>query len=186
MAEQRQNFKLYVVGDGKVGKTSLFITFTTGNFPTGFLPPSFHTSFCDVVVKNEALTLHMFDVAGGEDFDRWRPRGYPKTNIFLLCFSLDSRSSFEHAKSKWYPELKHHCPNVPILLVGTKLDLRENQGVISQLEEKKQVLLSRADGLRLANEIQAANYLECSSLLQEGVKEVFDEAVKIVWAQMKS
>lgn len=45
--------------------------------------------------------------------------------MFLICFSIISPPSFENVTSKWYPEISHHCPKVPCLLVGTKLDLRD-------------------------------------------------------------
>ena len=45
----------------------------------------------------------------------------------VLLPSLISRASFENVKAKWYLELKHHCPGVPMILVGTKLDLRSTR-----------------------------------------------------------
>lgn len=41
-----------------------------------------------------------------------------QTDCFLLCYSLGSRSSFENIATKWFPEIRHHCPHVPIVLVG--------------------------------------------------------------------
>jgi GTPase SAR1 family protein len=49
---------------------------------------------------------------------------YPDTDVVLLCFSVVRRDSMENIKSKWMPELIQHLPNVPIILVGTQVDLR--------------------------------------------------------------
>lgn len=41
-----------------------------------------------------------------------------QTDCFLLCYSIDSRTSFENVLSKWTPEIRHFSPHVPIVLVG--------------------------------------------------------------------
>ena len=46
-------------------------------------------------------------------------------NVFIVCFSIDSRISLQNARNKWIPELRQHCPNTPIILTGTKSDLRD-------------------------------------------------------------
>jgi len=124
--------------------------------------------------------MQIWDPAGQEDYDRLRPLSYPQTDIFLLCFSIISPASFENVKAKWYPEINHHCPNVPILVVGTKLDLREDSATISRLAEKRLAPITNAQGLQLAKEINASKFLECSALTQKGLKAVFDEAIRVV------
>lgn len=64
------------------------------------------------------VSLGLWDTAGQEDYDRLRPLSYPQTDVFLICYSVASPSSFENVTSKWYPEIKHHCPDAPIILVG--------------------------------------------------------------------
>ena len=83
-------------------------------------------------------------------------------------------------KAKWVPEVRHHCPDVPILLVGTKLDLRTNKDALKKLEETGLAPISKEQASALAKEVGAQKYLECSALEQKGLKDVFDEAIRIV------
>ncbi|KAF7649511.1 hypothetical protein LDENG_00140440, partial [Lucifuga dentata] len=80
----------------------------------------------------------------------------------------------------WYPEVRHHCPSTPIILVGTKLDLRDDKETIEKLKEKKLAPITYPQGLALAKETEAVKYLECSALTQRGLKTVFDEAIRAV------
>lgn len=81
---------------------------------------------------------------------------------------------------QWYPEVNHHCPNAPTILVGTKLDLRDDKDTIEKLKEKKLSPITYPQGLALAKELGSVKYLECSALTQKGLKMVFDEAIRAV------
>lgn len=54
---------------------------------------------------------------------------------------------------QWYPEVRHHCPSTPIILVGTKLDLRDEKDTIEKLKDKKLAPITYPQGLALAKEI---------------------------------
>ena len=114
------------------------------------------------------------DTAGQEDYDRLRPLSYPQTNVFLVCFSIISRSSYENVKTKWVPEIKHHCAEAPFIIVGTKADLRDDPEISSKVGQ----MMGMEDGTKLAKEVGAVSYLECSALTQNGLKNVFDAAIR--------
>jgi len=91
-----------------------------------------------------------------------------------------SPSSFENAKTKWWPEVSHHAPDTPILLVGTKLDLREDPEMNARLRDRRMAPITYSQAVQMAKEIRAVRYLECSALTQKGLKGVFDEAIRCV------
>jgi Ras-related C3 botulinum toxin substrate 1 len=89
-------------------------------------------------------------------------------------------ASFQNVKTKWVPELQHHCPGTPFLLVGTKLDLRDDPETLNKLSERKQSPITYSMGTAMAREIGAIKYVECSALTQKGLKNCFDEAIRAV------
>ena len=74
------------------------------------------------------------------------------------------------------PEIIHHCPKTPFLLVGTQIDLRDDPPTTEKLANKqKPITPETAD--KLAHDMKAVKYVECSALTQKGPKNVPDEAI---------
>ncbi|XP_019206420.1 cell division control protein 42 homolog isoform X4 [Oreochromis niloticus] len=169
--------KRVVVGDGAVAKTCLLITYVTKQYPSEYIPTVFDNYAVTVMIGGEAYTLGIFDTAGQEDFDRLRPLSYPQTDVFLVCFSVVSLSSFKNVTEKWVPEISHHCPATPFLLVGTQVHLRDDSDTLKKLAQSKQQAVTFTSGEKLARELKAVKYVECSAETEEGLKNVFDEAI---------
>ncbi|XP_071230748.1 cell division control protein 42 homolog isoform X2 [Salvelinus alpinus] len=168
-----QTIKCVVVGDGAVGKTCLLISYTTNKFPSEYVPTVFDNYAVTVMIGGEPYTLGLFDTAGQEDYDRLRPLSYPQTDVFLVCFSVVSPSSFENVKEKWVPEITHHCPKTPFLLVGTQIDLRDDPSTIEKLAKNKQKPITLETAEKLAKDLKAVKYVECSALTQEPASKRF-------------
>ncbi|KAF8187012.1 P-loop containing nucleoside triphosphate hydrolase protein [Mycena galopus ATCC 62051] len=168
--------KLVVVGDDTVGKTSLYISYKTKHFPTDYIPTIFDGCTIQVAIGTETWTLAPFDTADKPDYDRLRPLSYPQTDVFLVCFSVGLPGSFSNTQQKWFPELKHHCPGVPCILVATQIDLRSDQEAVEKMARHGQLPVNTAQGQTMARQLGAAQYAECSAKTHQGVQNVFDQA----------
>merc|ERR1712080_813820 len=179
MATSDNTLKAVVVGDGAIGKTCMLISYTTDKFPDEYTPTVFDNYAVTVMIAGQAYTLGLFDTAGQEDYDKMRPMSYPQTDVFLVCFSVVSPTSFLNVKMKWVPELQSSpiTKRVPWILVGTQTDLRENRDVKEKLAKSKQKPVTAEQGHMRAAEMHAVKYVECSAFTQEGLKDVFDEAI---------
>eukprot|EP01120_Amphizonella_sp_Union-15-10_P005749 TRINITY_DN1747_c0_g1_i2.p1 TRINITY_DN1747_c0_g1~~TRINITY_DN1747_c0_g1_i2.p1 ORF type:complete len:373 (+),score=73.32 TRINITY_DN1747_c0_g1_i2:68-1186(+) len=171
-----QCVKLVAVGDGAVGKTCFLMAYTFKAFPQDYVPTVFDNFNAVVNFEGEMINLGLWDTAGQEDFEKLRPISYTASNIFLLFFSIVNPTSFENVKQKWYPEIAHYCPNVPILLIGTQADQRSDP---ERIKSKKKPISTKI-GKKLAKEIHAMGYYECSAKHMTGLKEIFDEAIRTV------
>jgi len=176
MSKSTTEIKLTVVGDDGVGKTFMIMSLTNTTWEDkDYIPLVIDNTLTPMVVDNINTNLYIWDTAGSDDYSRLRPLSYPNTNVFLLVFSLDNPSSLERIRTVFYPEVVDYCPGVPIVLVGTKMDLRTpgNPNCISS-----------EHGVRLKEDIGAVKYLECSSISKIGLNNVFEEAIRVARMNM--
>ena len=180
-----QTIKCVVVGDGDGGKTALIRHYAGEGFDGD--PYYAYGSFMERTVtslyKGTPISLVVQDTPGQEDYDRLRPLFYPDTDVLLVCFHFECnifpRASFENVPEKWVPEITHYCPNTPFLLVGLKVDLKDDPGNIKQFAKRGERPITTEEGQALAAKLGAAKYMECSSKAHKGVDEVFNEAIQV-------
>lgn len=169
------NGKIVVVGDGACGKTCLLEVFKSNKFPEEYVPTVVDNFVKNVKVgEGQEISLALWDTAGQEDYDTIRPLSYRGANLIILCYTIENKKNLENVSTKWLVEIKNYCPGVKFYLVGLKKDLREEEDV--KLEE----LISTEEGKKVAEQINAEKFFECSALTRENVDEVFKCAADYV------
>ncbi|ETO08845.1 ras-related C3 botulinum toxin substrate 2 isoform 1 [Reticulomyxa filosa] len=162
------------------------ISYIINDFPKDYIPTFLNNYNITIMVDNKQINLDLWDIGTKkkqiiqeqtkkrtpglkEDYDRLRPLNYPQMQVFLVCFSVISEDSYSNVTEKWVPEVSHHAPGVPIILVGTKADLRN---------DTKHKCLQNEIGGKLKKYIGAVKYIKCSALTQDNLKELLDSAHK--------
>ncbi|NWR64460.1 RHOF protein, partial [Bucorvus abyssinicus] len=168
--------KAVVVGDGGCGKTSLLVAFARGDFPKVYVPTVFEKYTASLQVDGKPVTIHLWDTAGQEDYDRLRPLSYSDASVVLICFDVTNPNSYDNILTKWYPEVNHFCKGVPVLLVGCKTDLRQDREVLAELEEGRLEPISYQQAKAMARQVHAVSYVECSARFQENIGDIFAKA----------
>ncbi|XP_066465696.1 rho-related GTP-binding protein RhoF [Tiliqua scincoides] len=180
-----EELKAVVVGDGGCGKTSLLLVYAKGAFPEQYAPSVFEKYTTSVTVGKKEVTLHLYDTAGQEDYDRLRPLSYQNTNVVLICFDVMNPISFDNVLIKWCHEVNHFCRGVPIVLVGCKTDLRMDKEQLRKLRSAQQEPVTYSQGEDARRQINADIYLECSAKFRENIEQVFRETAIITLNAMK-
>lgn len=187
----RKQFKFVVVGDGACGKTSLIIAQAGGEFNEQYTPTAFDDYAIEAFINGKTKVLTVCDTAGEDDYNTLRPLSYPDADVFIVCYSVERVQSLKSVQEKWIPEIRRFCPDVPILVVGNKKDIRndrERQGRIKDdgNSENSRQLVNFDDAVACAKEFSSHKVIECSAKTKEGVRNVFDTAIRIAIAHRAS
>ncbi|XP_032233256.1 rho-related BTB domain-containing protein 1 [Nematostella vectensis] len=200
---QRELIKCVVVGNSGVGKTRLICAEALGvgmktqeanprhvrhvHYPTVFAIDQYHVSAeirdrANFTIDGVSVSLRLWDTFGDHSMNR--RFAYQNAHVIVLCFAINTPSSFKDVNAVWYPEIKKYCPRVPIILVGTKSDWRSqlNVSVVCQntsLSKRMRecFLVSPDMGRQVAKEIDAV-YYEASVVDMWGYHDVFENAIR--------
>jgi len=167
-------FKVLIIGDGAVGKTSICTHITTQEFFADY-----HlTVGCDFFIKrlyvnNISVTLQIFDIGGQDHFARMRSAFAGGAKGLFLAFDTTRRDSFYNLED-WYNSIKDELePNAPKILISTKSDL----------DLETEVWKEDIDALKSILQIDA--FFDTSSLTGNGVNEAFETMGLLLLARFR-
>ncbi|THH08829.1 hypothetical protein EW145_g2435 [Phellinidium pouzarii] len=134
----------------------------------------FENYVAEIRLDGKPVQLALWDTAGQEEYERLRPLSYSKSHVIMIAFAIDTPDSLENVIVKWIEEVRSICGQaIPVLLVGCKSDLRPpSDSPLSQ----NYVQTEAAE--KVALDIGARHYKECSALQLEGVDDVFEAATR--------
>ncbi|XP_075901087.1 rho-related GTP-binding protein RhoF [Nelusetta ayraudi] len=184
-AKWGEELKIVIVGDGGCGKTSLLMVYAKGDFPEKYAPSVFEKYTTTISLGSKEIKLNLYDTAGQEDYDRLRPLSYQEANLVLVCFDVTNPTSFDNVLIKWFPEVRHFCREIPVILIGCKTDLRKDKECTRRLKALNQDPITYTQGEETRQQMNADLYLECSAKYQENVEDIFKEATKKALAFMR-
>lgn len=130
------------------------------------------------------MSLVLWDTAGQEDYDNLRSICYNKAHAIIICFSVDSRTTFDNVLLKWLPEVIHYCSDLPRILVGTKTDLRP--AATGEDNDGYGEFVTNLQGSRLSRDINALAYCECSAKTGDNIQTVFQTTARAVLVNQNS
>ena len=174
--EEDFKFKIIVVGDPSVGKTTLIRKYTTGAFQKDYIATlGAQFSKYEENLEGKKVRLFIWDIAGQETFELMRQKFYKGSSGAILVFSHapEELESFIHLE-KWLNELKKFCGDIPIALFGNKVDLIDENELISN-EEK---ISSDFNVRKFVSDHDIIEYFKTSALTGQGVIEAFQKLVR--------
>jgi small GTP-binding protein len=174
---QKYKFKIAVVGDGGVGKTSLIKKFTQGTFQKDYIK-TIGAQFTKIQkeIDGDEISLIFWDIAGQGGFDFLSSLFYKDSKACILVYSLEENElgseSFNHIID-WSNELRMRCGNIPIVLFANKVDLiQENDIDITKIQ-------------RIIDDMKIFRYYLTSAKTGQGVNEAFNIIIEKLYQNSK-
>ena len=166
------NFKLIIIGESGVGKSSLLKRAVQNRFDEGYNATiGFEFLLMHFKVNELKIKLQIWDTCGQEMYRSLVQGFYRNTSLAIIVYDVNNKKSFENLDT-WLRDLRQHTePEIPIFIVGNKSDLERNVTT----EEAK--IFSQSN--------RTCYFAECSAKKGYNVKEIFFEAAKYLYGNYK-
>ena len=164
-------YKVIVIGDPAVGKTSLLSKYATNQFEEKYLPTvgvSILKEPIELKDKDAGVTLMFWDIAGQPQFYMLHRPYFNGADGMLLVFDITRSSTFSNVNNWYSSAVKYGLSGVPRILIGNKVDLKDERKIILPMAE------------HLSEKLNAP-YFETSALTGENVKVVFQKIAELVY-----
>ena len=171
-------FKITVIGDGMVGKTTLIRKFTKGSFVQDYVKTiGAQFSVFDKQIDEDKIRLLFWDIAGQVDFNFLRPSFFNNSRAAIIVYSLEDNelgeNSFKHIDD-WYKDITEHCGEIPTVIFANKLDLVDENSF---------------DDSKIQNLVDNHNFLgfyKTSAKTGSGVIEAFNALIETLYRKFKA
>lgn len=176
IGEEEYKFKITVVGDPAVGKTTLVKKYTTGSFQKDYISTlGAQFSNYEEKIEGNQVKLFIWDIAGQQTFEVMRRKFYTGSSGAIIVFShapeeLKSYNNIE----RWFKELIKYCGDIPIALFGNKIDLINEKDLASNKDEVN----SDFNVGKFKEDHDLIGYFKTSALTGQGVIEAFQKLVR--------
>ncbi|MFW9942218.1 MAG: Rab family GTPase [Candidatus Thorarchaeota archaeon] len=170
--------KITLVGDGRVGKTTLIRNFTKGEFVEDYIKTiGAQFTVYDKIVNDDKVRLMFWDIAGQDDFSFARPSFFKNSNAAIIVYSLEENDlgyeSFKHIPN-WHADIKQFCGDIPVVVLANKVDLvDENEIDKSKIQD-------------IVKNHNFLGYYITSAKTGQGVVEAFNTIIDDIYYTLKA
>jgi small GTP-binding protein len=174
--EEEYKFKITVIGDPAVGKTTLVKKYTTGSFQKDYISTlGAQFSNYEEKIEGKQIKLFIWDIAGQQTFEIMRRKFYNGSSGAIIVFSHapEEMKTFSNLE-KWLKELREFCGDIPIALFGNKIDLINERDLATNVDE----INSDFNVEQFQEEHNLIGYFKTSALTGQGVIEAFQKLVR--------
>ena len=166
------NFKIIIIGDSGVGKSSLLKRAVQNTFDTNYQATiGFEFLLMHFKVNDLKIKLQIWDTCGEEMYRSLVQGFYRNTSLAIIVYDISRKKSFE-ALEIWLKDLRQHTEEgIPVFIVGNKMDLQKDIST----EEAKMFSMSN----------RTKFFTECSAKTGENVKDIFFKAAQYLYYTYK-
>ena len=168
------SFKIIVIGDSAVGKSSLTLRGTKNHFKDFYTPTiGFEFLSFNIRIKNQTVKLQIWDTCGQEVYRSLISSFYRNSSLAIIVYAIDNQESFDNLES-WLDEIKSQThPNLRIFLIGNKSDLEDQR------------LISKETAEELVKDHNIDLFMETSAKTGINAQDVFVKAAKMLLEDYK-